>query len=169
MAGRTEMEIATQQIQFARTYTLGLLEDIPEEDWFRMPSGLHTHIAWQVGHLAMAEYGLCLFRQRGRAEIDTELMSSAFRKKFSKGTVPNPDPAENPSVAEIREVLSRVHQQALLELEGFDDASRQETIDMPYSVHANQLGALYFCAAHEMLHAGQIGVLRRGLGRDPVR
>ena len=169
MAGRTEMEIATEQIRFARKYTLALLEDIAEEDWFVMPQGLHTHVAWQVGHLAMAQYGLCLFRQRGRAEIDSSLMSSAFRKKFSKGTKPDPDPVNHPPVTEIRAVLERVNEQAMAELAGFDDASRQEEIDMPYSVHSNQLGALYFCAAHEMLHAGQIGVLRRALGKTPLR
>ena len=163
------LETAIANLEQVRNYTNDLLDHTDEADWFRTAGDGVTHIGWQVGHLAMAEYGLCLFRQRGRAEIDTQLMSSAFRKKFSKGTVPNPDPAENPSVSEIREVLDRVHQQALLELEGFDDASRQETIEMPYSVHANQLGALYFCAAHEMLHAGQIGVLRRALGCDPLR
>ena len=169
MSERREVEIATKQIEFARDYTLSLLEDIADDQWFEMPVGLHTHVAWQIGHLAMAEYGLCLFRQRGRAEIDSKLMSSSFRKKFSKGTTPNPDPAANPGVDEIRDVFHRVHQQAMSELQGFDDAGRSEAVDMPYAVHANQLGSLYFCAAHEMLHAGQIGMLRRALGKAPVR
>src|SRR5262245_36249532 len=63
------LSLAIQQIEFARGYTLSLLADIDESDWFRLSDGCPTHIAWQVGHLAMAEYGLCLFRQRGRQEI----------------------------------------------------------------------------------------------------
>jgi len=62
---------ALQQIEFARSYMLAILAEIDEADWFTMPAGCPTHVAWQVGHLAMAEYGLCLFRQRGRQEIDT--------------------------------------------------------------------------------------------------
>jgi len=40
---------------------------------------------------------------------------------------------------------------------------------MPYAVHANKLGGLIFCSHHEMLHAGQIGLLRRLLGKQPLR
>jgi hypothetical protein len=47
----------------------------------------------QVGHLAMAQYGLCLFRIRGRQSEDAELMSSAFRKKYFKGTTPDAHPS----------------------------------------------------------------------------
>ena len=81
-------QFALKQIEFARSYTLSLLADIAADEWFVMPAGCTTHVAWQVGHLAMAEYGLCLFRQRGRAEIDTTLMTSSFRKAFSRGTIP---------------------------------------------------------------------------------
>jgi hypothetical protein len=36
-------------------------------------------------------------------------------------------------------------------------------------VTPTRLGALLFSSHHEMLHAGQIGVLRRLLGKAPVR
>ena len=32
-----------------------------------------------------------------------------------------------------------------------------------------KLGALFFCSVHEMMHAGQIGLLRRLLGKSPLR
>src|SRR5688500_12269674 len=82
-------DLAIQQLEFARGYTHSILAEIDESQWFGMPAGCPTHVAWQVGHLAMAEYGLCLFRQRGRQPIDLELMSSGFRKLFSRGTVPD--------------------------------------------------------------------------------
>jgi len=169
MADANAVEIALSQIEFARGYTLGLLAEIPEDRWFEIIPGMPTHVAWQVGHLAMAEYGLCLFRQRGRQPIDTELMTSKFRKQFSRGSQPNPDEDSNPSVAEIREVFERVHEQCKLELPTFSLDSYDEEIDMPYAVYNNKLGALLFCSKHEMLHAGQIGLIRRTLGLDPVR
>jgi len=85
------LALALAQIEFARSYVLSNLAEIEEGDWFVMPAGCPTHVAWQVGHLAMAEYGLCLFRQRGRQEIDSDLMSSSFRKLFSRGSVPVAD------------------------------------------------------------------------------
>lgn len=163
------LQIAIRQIQFARDYLHSLLADIDDSEWFSQPAGCSTHVAWQVGHLAMAEYGLCLFRQRGRAEIDTELMTSAFRKQFSKGSQPIADAAKNPTPAAIREVLDRVHAQALLELPTLTEATLNEPVEMPYSAFPTKLGALFFCAQHEMIHAGQIGMLRRLLGKVPVR
>ena len=109
------LELAIKQIAFARSYTLSLLEDYDDAQWFTVPEECTTHVAWQVAHLAMAQYGLCLFRQRGRAD------------------------------------------------------SLSESIDKPYAVYPNKLGALVFCSHHEMLHAGQIGLLRRLLGKTPIR
>src|SRR5262245_59149359 len=85
------LQLAIQQIEFARADTLSILAEIDEAQWFTMLPGCPTHIAWQIGHLAMAEYGLCLFRQRGRQPVDLELMSSTFRKLFSRGSVPDAD------------------------------------------------------------------------------
>jgi hypothetical protein len=169
MATLALLDIARRQIEFARVYTLGLLEDLDEWDWFRRPQEGVTHVAWQVGHLAMAEYGLCLFRIRGRRPEDLDLMSARFRKQFSKGSQPEPDPSVNPHPAEIREVLDRIHQQALREMAGYGEALLNEPAEDPRAVFETKLGSLFFCSHHEMLHAGQIGLLRRLLGKSSLR
>ncbi len=161
--------LACKQIQFARDYTLSLLDTVPDTDWFSVPPGAQTHIAWQVGHLAMAEYGLCLFRMRGRTLEDRELMPGTFRKRFSRGSTPDLASANNPSAAELRAVLQRVHQCAMRELPTYQAADLLAPIDEPYAAFDNKLGALLFCSHHEMIHAGQIGLLRRLLGHAPIR
>lgn len=161
------LELAIRQIDFARNYTLSLLAGIPDEDWFRQPAEGVTHLAWQVGHLAMAQYGLCLFRIRGRQDADLQLMSSSFRKKFSRGS--RPDPENSPPVSEIRGVFDSVHAQVMQELPGVSADVLQEPIDDPWAVSPNKFGGLIFCACHEMLHAGQIGLLKRQLGHPSIR
>ena len=162
-------QLAVQQLEFARAYTLSTLAAIDEAEWFAMPAGCPTHVAWQVGHLAMAQYGLCLFRQRGRQEIDLELMTSGFRKLFSRGTLPDADASKYPPTAEIRATLDRVHAQVLKEAPSFTAEQLQEPVEMPYAVEATKLGSLLFCSHHETLHAGQLGLIRRLLGKQPVR
>jgi hypothetical protein len=164
------LTLAIQQIQFARSYTLSLLDGIEEHEWFTMPSGAPSHLAWQVGHVAMAQYGLCLFRLRGRQEIDTELMSGSFRKLFSKGSIPDADAGKYPPPATIRGTFDRVYQQVLKELPSVEEASLADPVDMPYvEGYPNKLGALLLSSHHEMIHAGQIGLIRRLLGKAPVR
>lgn len=161
--------LALAQIVSARQYLESLLVDLDDSDWLVVPPGCATHVAWQMGHLAMAEYGLCLFRQRGRTPEDLELMPSAFRKQFQRGSQPQLDATQHPSPADIRAALARIHAQVLAEVPTFSDEQLLMPTEMPYAAQANRFGALLFCAHHEMLHAGQIGLLRRLLGKSPVR
>ena len=169
ISNTTPIECVIQHLKFVRRYTLSLIDDLDDEEWFDQPLAGVTHIAWQVGHIAMSQYGLTLFRQRGRAEIDLQLMSGAFRKKFSKGTTPSANPDDYPSPREIREILNRVHQQMLVELPGFELNSLDQAIEPPHAGFATRYGALLFASDHEMLHAGQIGLIRRLIGKQPLR
>ena len=157
------------QISFARDYTLELLKATPQELWFEVPEGLPTNIAWQAGHLAVSEYGLLMFRIRGRSPEDLDLIPGRFRKAYSRKSTPNADAATQPSPDELLERLARVHELALTELAGVDAAVLLEPVDMPYAVWPVKLGAVLFCPMHETIHAGQIGLLRRGLGLEPIR
>ncbi|MEM7457788.1 MAG: DinB family protein [Planctomycetota bacterium] len=165
--------IAVRNMEFARRYTNSLLDDLSEDDWFFVPesgAGYVTHIAWQAGHLAMAQYGLTLFRQRGRnLEVDKQLMSSRFRKLFMRGTEPEADREKYPEPAEIREVMEKVHSRMLIEVAGFEDAELDEQTDQPHAAFDTRYGALLFAGDHEMVHAGQIGMLRRLMGKVPLR
>ena len=163
------LEIAKQNILSAREYTLTLLEDLTDEEWFWMPSPAFSHIAWQAGHIAMAQYGLTLFRQRGRAEVDTSLIPNRFRKKVMKATTPEADPALYLEPVEILNVMKKVQAQMLAEIDSFDGPGLDEPAEMPYAGFPTRYGALLFAANHEMLHAGQIGTLRRMMGKDPIR
>ncbi len=165
----SNLELAGRQIAAARQYTQTLLDGLDDADWFRHPADSPTHIAWQVGHLAMAEYGLCLFRIRGRRPEDLELMPGKFRKQFSRGSTPSPDPASYPAPVEIRRVFDTIHDRAMQEINRFDPDALNEKIEQPYAVFDTKLGALFFCAHHEMLHAGQIGLIRRLMGKPPIR
>ena len=157
------------QIKFARRYILELLDATPRDLWFQMPAGLPTHVAWQVGHLAVSQYGLLMFRVRGRKPEDLELIPGTFRKAFTRGSVPNPDPASQPPADDLLERLNRVYELAMAELQQVDPAVLLEPVDMPYTAYPIKLGAIMFCPLHEQIHAGQIGLLRRALGLPPVR
>jgi hypothetical protein len=134
-----------------------------------MPAGCASHIGWQAAHLAIAQYGLCMFRQRDRRKEDAELFDGKYRKMYGKGTTPDPEPAHNTPPEQILATLERVHQQSLRELAEIPDAQLAEPVDMPYAGYPTKLGALLFCSHHEFLHAGQIGLLRRLLGKQPLR
>jgi hypothetical protein len=100
--------------------------------------------------------------------VDLELMPSSFRKQFSRGSTPNPDPAGNPPPSQIRAVFDRVYAQVLKELPDLPPESLNDPVDLPYAGYPTKLGALLLASHHEMVHAGQIGLLRRLLGKPPL-
>src|SRR6516164_8430729 len=61
----SRLHLAIEQIVFARNYTIRLLDQTPPTEWFRQPPGGVSHIAWQVGHLAFAQYRMALECIRG--------------------------------------------------------------------------------------------------------
>ena len=158
-----------EQIKTARAYTESFLDGLEPDDWFRRPSEGVTHIAWQFGHLGAAEYFLTLNRIRGPKTEDAELIPEKFLKQFGKGSVPDADPASYPGAEEILETVRRVHDRALEELGRLPETVLDEPVDKPHRMFSTKYGALAFCSLHEMLHAGQIGLLRRLLGRAPLR
>jgi hypothetical protein len=164
----SRLQLAIEQIVFARNYTLGLLKQTPAGEWFRLPPGGVSHVAWQVGHLAFAEYRLALWRIRGPQPHDDGLVAPEFVRLFGAESVPDADPARYPAQDEIRAVLDRVHEQVLRELPGLGEAELDQPVPHPHPFAKTKLLALLWCAHHEMLHAGQIGLLRRQLGHAPL-
>ncbi len=61
----TNLSYALNGMEFARQYTLRLLAAVESGDWFRIPPSGISNIAWQVGHLAMAQYRLAKVYERG--------------------------------------------------------------------------------------------------------
>ncbi len=158
---------ALQEIAFARRYTVRLLDDFHADEWFRMPHEGITHVAWQVGHLAFAQYRLPLLRMRGPRPDDAALIAPAFLAQFGADTVPERDPTRYPSPAEIRAVFDRVHERVMQDLAGHPEADLDNPITLPHPIAKTKRDTLFWCAHHELVHAGQIGLLRRLLGKAP--
>lgn len=158
-----------EQMAWARQYTLQLIESVEPDLWYQKPEGANTNLAWQVGHLAVSQYGLMLFRQRGRSPGDLEIMPGWLRKQFGRGTTPPEVTEKSPAPEELLNRLKAIHERSLQEVADLDASVLSEPTEMPFMAFPIKLGALMFCPYHEGIHAGQIGLLRRLLGLEPLR
>ena len=169
MSSTLRLETAINRIKFSRLYTKRFLEGLSDDEWFWCPSELTTHIGWQVGHLAVSQYNLCLRRVRGRTTADESLVSDRFIDAFKLGSTPDPSPANNPGLSEIRRVFDAVQQQAVTELATRSDAELEVPVEQPHPVFKTRLEAVEYAPQHELVHAGQIALLRRMMGKPPLR
>jgi len=157
---------AVEQIAFVRRYTLERLATVPFADWFTIPSGGVSHIAWQVGHITMAEYRLCLERQRPRSQADEAMISDDFLRVFGRESEPANVTAF--TAEEIRKVFEAVHARVLEEAPTFADPALDLPVLKPHPLLATRIAALRYAPLHEMLHCGQIALIRRMLGQKPI-
>jgi hypothetical protein len=163
------LEAAIERLRRARTFTRRFLADLAPDEWFWSPPAYTTHIAWQTGHIAVAQYNLCLRRLRGRTAEDDTLMPEAFFDVFKVGSQPLSGAANNPPLEQIQRVFDAVQQQVLIELPNVDNAELDAPVDPPHPAFKTKLGAIEWCSPHEFVHAGQIAMLRRLMGKPPLR
>ena len=162
--------IILEDLGQARAYANDMLSHVDESLWFRQPAEGINHVAWQVGHMAIAQYGLCLKRVRGFHPADDLLIpADEFGKLFGKGSEPSPSEHEYPTPAEIRGAFDRVHTAVEREIAALDESILTAAAGPPHPMFTTKDGALRFSAKHEMLHVGQIGLLRRLLGCEIIR
>ncbi len=160
----TRLRCAIEQLRLARRYTLMILDSTDPATWFTIPPAGVSHIGWQVGHLAMADYRLLLERIRGKRDGDEAVFPAAMLTLFGRGTEAVADASLYPSANGLRALFDRVRAAALAELVSLDDAALDEPAVPPTPLFDTKLGAVRTCAQQEGVHAGQIALLRRQLG-----
>jgi hypothetical protein len=139
---------ALDRIRFARKYTLEFVDAVPQLEWFRMPAEGVTHVAWQVGHLAIAEYRLCFTQLRGFRPGDEAFFPPGFLDPFKRTSTPSPDPAAYPAPAVIRRVFDAVHVQLLDELPEYPDSDLDSPVNVPHRLCRTKIESLRWCSAH---------------------
>ena len=169
MPSSSRLELAIDHIRGARVFTHQFLKDLTDAEWFWSPPHYTTHLAWQVGHIAVAQYGLCLRRIRGRTSADESLIPDAYIETFKPGSTPVNDREKYPPLSEIKQVLDAVHEQSVDELSQLDDAELDGPLVDPHPRFKTKFAAIDFASMHEMVHAGQVAMLRRLMGKAPLR
>lgn len=166
---RARLQSASDRMEVSRRYTQQFLADLTPEEWFWQPSELACHIAWQVAHVSIAQYALCLMRVRGKLEADESLIPGSYFDRFGRGSTPAAGAQNNPPLEEIQRVFDAVHRQSQAELAERTDEELDVPVDKPHPMFRTKLEAVGFAPLHEMVHAGQIGLLRRLMGKPPLR
>lgn len=166
---RTQVQAAVARLELARRRIQDFTKNLSADEWFWSPAEYTTHIAWQIGHLAVSEYNLCLRRLRGRTKEDESLIPDAFIEHFKLGSQPVSGAVNYPPLDEIKRVFDAVHAQVLRELAALTDEDLNVPVTEPHPLFKTKLGAVDYASGHELVHNGQIGLLRRLMGKPALR
>jgi hypothetical protein len=162
----SRLQEALDQIDFTRRYTRERIVTVPLADWFTIPPNGVTNMAWQVGHLAFAQYRLCLQRLRPRTKDDGAIISDAFIETFSRDS--DPSAIGGVTAEEIFATFDRVHARVMDELASYPDAELDRPPLIEHKLFTTRIAGLRYAPLHEMIHCGQIALLRRMFGQKPI-
>jgi len=160
-------EMLADQLEGARRITLETFADFaPAERLHQAAPGVN-HPLWLLGHIATSEDHLILDFCSERP-----LLPKEYGKLFAMGSKLLEAPSGYPPAEEVLGHLARVHEAALAYVRGVSPAD----LDLPpvcidrLEGRARQLFAtrgrcIWFHGHHEAMHAGQMGYIRRLLGK----
>lgn len=169
MADAAQWELTKQRIAFTDNMFREFIDTLEPELWYRMPAEGVTHIAWQVGHITIANYGLGMMRIRGKRAEDAGLIPESYSTNFGRGSVPSTDQSIYPSPERLVEIYKRVNDQLLEEMETYTLEQLDEPSLPEHPLFKTKFDTLVFLPYHAMMHLGQMGLLRRLAGKDPRR
>lgn len=159
-----ELDIGLGALGFARFMTLKFLDAIPEEQWCHVPVPGGNPAVWIAGHVAWEDDD-CL---KSLIEDRGSELPQRWHDCFATSSTPTSNADDYPTIAEIRTTLETLRR----ELIDFFTASADRLADpLPEAWHAfaKDLAALMpALACHEMIHVGQLAVIRKSLKLAPV-
>lgn len=157
-------DLIREQLQTARYVMSVYIQDLSDQELQHRPvSGAH-HAAWQLGHLIMSEARMMEGVEPGSGVAFPEGFEAAHAKELSPGSEGKAFPK---SVYERLMTEQRAKTLALLgELP--EEALAQPAPEWVRS-YAPFVGSVFVTiAGHELMHSGQVAVIRRALGKPVV-
>jgi hypothetical protein len=138
-------------------------EDLTPADYLHRPCGGSNCVAWLIGHLVISERSAL-----GRVGMtDLPPLPEGFEKRFAR------DP-EAPKAQEFGDVsillpLFNQHRQLLIDtVKGLSAEALEKPLDKPHPMFSNIWSVVNFMGLHVSMHAGQVTIIRRSLGRPPL-
>jgi hypothetical protein len=134
------------------------LSDLSDADLLVRPTPAANHIAWQLGHLIIAEVNFFLPKVPGAKPAP---LPAGFAEQHSKDTI-NSDSGFM-TKDEYLKLFNSVRAATLATVDQLSDADLDK--DSGWQMASTVGKVLLFIASHDMMHAGQFTVVRRKLGK----
>ncbi|EAQ78831.1 DinB family protein [Blastopirellula marina] len=161
----TPKERLRKRLTTARAFTERLFEDFHSpEEWTRQVCDQTNHALWIAGHLALTDNFFLTQIAPDLAEPRDE-----YQTLFGVGSQPVADPAHYPAAATVLEYLRDRRAVLLAAFDALDEEAMSTPTPDGSPDFLNDIGAVFETAVwHEGMHTGQLSVVRRSLGHEPV-
>lgn len=163
-SGLNTMKLLLKQFDLHHRLYNNVLDEFSDEETNRR---LHdnsniNHVKYLAGHLLNSQYGLAKI-----AGLDPEVKWNDLFAVMGQSEAK--DNFLYPDIEEIKAEWNRMHDQIRKGLSQLTEGDLNQTPPEPFDQVAESVGELWtFINHHQAYHIGQIGILRRGFGKEPM-
>ena len=159
----TANDVIAHSLMMSQVMLHRFVDDLGPQEMLHRPTPKANCAAWLIGHLILTE-------RHALARLgvsDVPPLPDGFEKRFSRDEG-CPQANEFGDVSTLRALLDQHRNRTIGAVKRATSEQLDKPLDKPHPMFqtVGQFGN--FVAAHVMMHAGQITIIRRSLGRPPV-
>lgn len=159
----TAKDVIRHSLELCHSVLKTYLADLTDEDLLVRPVPGANHTAWQLGHLLLCENGL---KDLGYA---MPALPEGFAEAYTKETAGSDDRAKFHAKAQYVQWLEEQRAATLAHVDALSDADLDKAGPEEARAYAPTVGAMFNAIGiHDMMHAPQITVVRRKLGKPAL-
>ena len=169
----SKINFLKDQMIESRNFINRLISEIPQDLWYIIPDNTDSNLAWQIGHIMMAQNFHAITVITGRNEKVNELIPVVqYNKIFNgMGTLHRSVEKDLIPTVQLKEQFDTVHKICIDNLDDLSDDildNKLEPIPFKHPVANVKYEALSWCFKHEMWHAAEMEAIKRDLGH-PIK
>jgi uncharacterized damage-inducible protein DinB len=155
-------DIAADMMNQSLGITQSLMSDLSDADLMMRPAPKANHAKWQLGHLISAE---TMFGNMAKPGSMPEL-PAGFDARFNKETAGSDDPNAFPSKEELLALFKKTRESSIKWVKSCSEQDLKQPMPEKMRSFVPTVGHVVFLIPnHDMMHVGQVTVLRRKLGK----
>lgn len=159
----TAKDVIRHSLELCHSALMAYVADLTDADLLVRPVPGANHTAWMLGHALACENGL---KDLGYA---MPALPAGFEQAYTKETAQCDDPARFHTKAQYLQWLEEQRAATLAHLKALPEADLDKPAPAEAQAYAPTIGAMFNAIGiHDMMHAPQISVVRRKLGKPPL-
>ncbi len=159
----TANDAIAQSITNAEKLISRFAEDLSAQEYLHRPAPAANCVAWLLGHLTLSNRSA--MKRLGVTNLPP--LPDNFEQRFGRGDAA-PAASDFGDTTQLLPLSRASFEQLAAAVRSADAALLHLPLDQPHPMFDTIGGAMNFMAIHAAMHAGQMSIIRRSLGRPPV-
>ena len=139
------------------------IDDLSPQEFLHRPAPKANCTAWLIGHLTLSDRRALMFA----GEKDLPPLPDGYEKRFSRDEG-SPQAGEFGDISILMPLFDRHHNQLIEAMKRAPAELLDRPLEKSLPFAKTVAEFVSFMSLHGAMHAGQITIIRRSLGRPPV-